>query len=387
MCHTLSFLSCSFSLHEDWATFFPPSEGYEAGQAFEGIDSTSRNTIPESSNYYISNCDFTESTECSIYFYQTQASKSSILLVEKCFFDAISNNNHGGAIHFYDYGQCVLSSVCGSKCHTSDYRSGQFCYVYASQDPKCKNHIIESSFILSQQANARNTFYHYQGDIKCHGVNASDNEVSLDCGLYIGKPANSSMTFSSFRNNTAIEGLTTGYACIHCYSGYEQFIHQISYTNIIENKQDSDEYGIIYTEGSANLTMKHCSVYGNCNNGKGTVFYVSSGSITCIDCSVDGNQKTSTSGTFTFKEDPSEPFLNYYKFLNLDECNAGLDSWGTLYPILPTPEPTLQPTRTLFESTYDSFKSHINFYRFMEYLILLSCLNPNPSKDIWYDIQ
>ena len=37
--------------------------------------------------------------------------------------------------------------------------------------------------------------------------------------------------------------------------------------------------------------MSHCSIYGNYETGSGKVFYVSSGSITCTDCSFSDDQK------------------------------------------------------------------------------------------------
>ena len=78
-----------------------------------------------------------------------------------------------------------------------------------------------------------------------------------------------------------------------------------------------------------------------------------------VHCSVDGNQKTSTSGTVTFKEDPSEPFVNYYEYLELGECKKGLDNWGTLYPVTPIPKQT--PRQTPFNFIY-TMKQIIPFF-------------------------
>ena len=200
------------------------------------------------------------------------------LLIEYSSFNTCINSGAGGAIYFGSSGQCVLSSVCGVRCNTGNEAIGQFCLIQLTNNKEYKNHIIDSSVTLTKQTNARSTLCHRYGNVSCKGVNISNNEAYQYSGIEIYNPSISSISFSSFRNNKASE-----YICIRCYSS----THQMTNTNIIENNQQSTFLGIIYTtEDSANLTMKHCSVYGNCNNGKGTVFYVSSGSITCTDCSL-----------------------------------------------------------------------------------------------------
>ena len=110
-------------------------------------------------------------------------------------------------------------------------------------------------------------------------------------------------------------------------------------TNIIENNQQSSLLGIIYTTNSR-LTMNHCSVFKNCNNNKGKVFFPSSGSITCINCSMTEDQMKSTYKLVTINT-ASESFINQYSFLNLDECQGTIDIWKT-----PKESPKQTPTET-----------------------------------------
>ena len=94
----------------------------------------------------------------------------------------------------------------------------------------------------------------------------------------------------------------------------------------------SQSTSFITTEGSAKLTMTHCSVYVNLPNSN--VFWNTSGSITCDNCSIGSDQK----GSFST---PSATFINQYSFLNLGECQGTIEIWKTPKQ---TPQETPQET-------------------------------------------
>ena len=171
--------------------------------------------------------------------------------------------------------------------------------------------------------------YHWYGNVSCKGVNVSNNQVREISGIYIGSPSISSISFSSFRNNKA-----TSYSCIWCYSS----THYITDTNIIQNEQTSSGAGIINAY-SATISMTHCSIFGN-KPGDGVVFY---GSITGTQCSTTSDQMNSNSGSLNLGT-TSESFINYYEYLELDECRRGLDAWSDI-PIL-TPSKPQSPKET-----------------------------------------
>ena len=70
--------------------------------------------------------------------------------------------------------------------------------------------------------------------------------------------------------------------------------------------------------------MNHCSIFGNCETGSGSVFctYDSNSRITCSDCFYGPKQQTkSEKGKIDFGT-PSESFINSYKFLVLGSCKT-----------------------------------------------------------------
>ena len=91
--------------------------------------------------------------------------------------------------------------------------------------------------------------------------------------------------------------------------------YKMENTNIIENTQTGSRYGIIDVDNNAKLTMIHCSVYGN--SPVSQVFYITSGSITCDNCSIGSDQK----GSFSTINTASESFINYYEYLELDNIS------------------------------------------------------------------
>ena len=327
--------------------------------------------IDVSSNLWIYGCTFikVENNDGKGSCICKDSSASINLLVEYSSFNTCSSSSNGGAIYFYCEGQCVLSSVCGTKCTSGNL--GHFCCVYISDDPQCKNHIIDSSVTLTQKKYTYQyaTLYHRRGDISCKGVNVSNNEVYMYSGIFLYYPSMSYLSFSSFRNNSAI-GDSESFICIENIGPID---YKMENTNIIENTQTSCLYGIIDVDENAKLTMNHCSVFGNCNNDKGKVFYVYSGSIRCTDCAIPKDQKDSQYGSVTI-ETASESFINYYEYLELNDCKTGLDSWGTLYPVTPiskqTPEKT-QESKCFTWYCEDHRSSYIDFYRLLEYIFLL----------------
>ena len=148
--------------------------------------------------------------------------------------------------------------------------------------------------------------YHLYGNVSCKGVNVSNNKVRDISGILIQEPSTkSSISFSSFNTNIA-----SGFECLEFYRGS----HDVSYTNVIGNSQNSNSNGIIFAEYGAQLTMNHCSIFGN-DPGSANVFFSddSSCSIKCTDCSMTEDQMNSKSSYVTI-DTASESFINYYEY-------------------------------------------------------------------------
>ena len=43
-----------------------------------------------------------------------------------------------------------------------------------------------------------------------------------------------------------------------------------------------------------------------------------------------------TYGTVKFNQEPTKSFINFYKFIDLGECQASYEIWGDLTPDIPT---------------------------------------------------
>ena len=270
----------------EWTDFY--TDGSEGTDLNSTINKTQRNDLSSYENAYVHDCSFSYVSGSSyggVIYYSIE----SKLLIERSSFKSCNSTSHGGVIYINGRGDCVISFVCAVKCNTYDSCNGQFCYVMAGQNENYKNYILDSSITLTEQINGRYTFRHRYGNILCQRVNASNNEVSTYSGIYIENTPMSSISFSSFRNNTADD-----YSCI-CYDMESNTLSIIN-TNIIENEQKAANFGIIHSR-SGTTSMTYCSIYGN-KEGSGKVFYANDGStIICKSCSMKDDQKNSVSGS------------------------------------------------------------------------------------------
>ena len=191
--------------------------------------------------------------------------------------------------------------------------------------------------------------YLEQGNVSCKGVNVSNTEVNQISGIDISYTT-SSISFSSFRNNTA-----TGNSCFYLFN-FNQSSHKITNTNIIENRGKSNFNGIV-TCYQATLSLNHCSVFGNSAPNAYIFFIGISGSIAFTKCSISDDQKKCNSNSINYGT-TDKLFINYYEYLELDECKRGLDVWSNILPNTPTPIPfsTQTPKRTPQKTPINTIK-------------------------------
>ena len=299
---------------QGWDDFFE-------GKTINEEHNESSKFITLSGNAHVHNCIF------SNMFYDGKGScvnKDSgaeiCLLIEWSSFTNCSSTNIGGAICFRYNGEAVLQFVCSVNCSTT--KDGQLCFITVSNIETNKNFIIDST-ITSTNTQGDYTLDHQRGKMVCYGTNVSNNKVSGISGLYIANPTvSSSVAYSSFRNNNSST------SCIRM----NRFENKITDTNVIDNDQISDlrGYGIIQAS-SSDLTMIHCSIYGNTPGNK--VFSSDYVTIKCYDCSVGVDQ----TGNVTHYKPPKEEFINYYAFVQLEGCIPAPESWGNITPVTPPP--------------------------------------------------
>ena len=375
-------LNCILPIHFHFKSFLETSwsDYFGSAEYTKETDLTEHYTVLD--NIWVYGCTFSSINYDGYGAAIHKNSNTALnLLVESSVFHECCTSSSGGAIYF-NTGQCVIAFSCGFKCKITNYASGQFCYVQVSTGTN-KNYVIDSS-ITKTTTDTFATLLLAFGDVSCKGLNVSNNEVKQFSGIRILDPSTCYISFSSFRNNNST-GESDCFTCLDFRSGSPQ----MNNTNIIENAQQIDWWGIIRAEDSATLTMNNCSLYGNCNNGKGDVFCTkdSGSSIICSYCSFGPNQQTTyDKGPIDFGT-TSESFINYYEFLDLNECKAGLDEWSNIKPVIPTPKPSQTPEETWYPYEDLVQTAKINFYQLLKYIFLLCCLNPDPAKDIWHSIN
>ena len=265
----------------------------------------------------------------------TSSSDKSKMLVEQCSFHQCScgESAWGGAIFFGYNGECVLSFVCGFGCSGAVY--GLFSYIEVDQNGAHKNQIFDSTIAMTHESDMWCTLDHWYGNFLCSGVNVSNNIAYQTSGVLVFNAGSSSFSFCSFRQN-----IVTTYSLIYCQQSSSTTIRK---TNIIENTQEGPDNGLIYAE-STSMKMIECSILGNTPN-KGKVFSSTRGRISCDSCSIDINQNQD----IITMNPPEYSSINYYDFLNLGDCQKGIDSWNSIFPVLPTlPQktPAITPLKT-----------------------------------------
>ena len=323
----------------DWNSYFDLSND----SALINYEGNEDHNFTSPSRVHVLNCRFSSNDKGIIKF--ESSSDESKLLVEYCVFKGCTSDSNGGAINFGKKGQCVLAYNCIVRCKTSKNYHGQFSYVEVTNNKEAKNFIISSSFMISDSNTVEDTMYHKSGKLKCSGINISDNIIRKTAAIFIYQTEESVFLFSSVRNNTASDSIVVRCNGVHL---------NLSYSNIIENKQEGSGQGIIFTESGASISMYHCSIFDNCQNKKGNVFYDSGQGIICYDCAIPLDQKVFQNDV-DFIDEPKSLFINYYAFINLDECKAAPESWGSITPDLPqqtigTPEPSTNIPSWLKES-------------------------------------
>jgi predicted outer membrane repeat protein len=293
---------------------------------------------PTASYVYVNDCVFSYCSStthggaiyCSSSVYKLLVEQSTIISCR-------TSNQRGGGISFYNTesrAECVFSKVCGFNCSSTNSGSswGQFADTYLNRDDaNNKNQARDCS--ISHTSN-EGTTPHYAlcleyGNILCTSVNLTNNECvhysALACWSVVSSTSDTCyISYNSIVNNTA----NGGYSCI-LLGGYgsSQFINTC---NILNNKQTSSNYGIIYS--NANVFIKDSCIIGN-NEGK-CVFFISSTSykITISNSTLDDDMFTSVrySGNVIVNKTIKKMFINALSHIITYKCDSYFDSFGTL---------------------------------------------------------
>jgi hypothetical protein len=307
------------------------------------------------------------------------------LLVEQSSFISCRASYGGGGIYFSNqqYGECVMSKICGFNCSLTYSGSsscwGQFAYIsIKNNNITYKNHVNDSSITHSLK-NCNDSKYSLRlnfGQILCPSVNITNNVCY--CYSALGCQATSSGTccisYSSFVNNTSNEG----YICIWLYGSNSP--HYIDTCNILNNNQTSSEFGTIHLY--ANLFIKDSCILGN-NEGK-KVFYVSLYKVTISNCTIDDDifSKTRYYGPVTVNKTIKRTFINGLSHIVTQKCDSYFDSYGTLTV---NPCGPCECSRCLISC--NNKLPTIDPLRIRQFIFLLTLLPSDPSNDNYFDFD
>ena len=282
-----------------WCDFFPLIIFNENCTNYVG--NTHYQIKSQNSQLYVLNCKFSLINNGAIRYESTQ---DSCLLVEHSSFTHCTSSANGGAIFFGTKGECILASVCGIDCNSTGANSyGQFCDIEVQASTMNKNQIFDSTISRTNSKESSAPIHQTSGNVAFYGNDISYNDASVMSAFYILFPSVSQITFSSFRNNTAHQRV-----CIDCLGGQ----YNMSFSDVVVNRQLTITYGLIYAVTSAKLLMIHCSILGN-NPGPGSIFYVydSSSSMTCDKCTFGPDQQINKGDiSVNFGEPAQESFIN-----------------------------------------------------------------------------
>ena len=268
------------------------------------------------------------------------------MLIEFCVFNncqSSSNEQNGGCIYMYssssDAGSCVLNKCCANQCYSkySGSSYGQFIYTYLSCDDDHINQVLDSSIINSippSDSTSRGTLYLRRAIITIKAVNLSNNTCSLYAPIYCYPYSLSSssittccLSYCSIRGNEAKTRI--------CVSLENSAQHEINNSNIIENQvPSSSSYAVITILGTC--TIRDCTILDNTGQ---RIFYASS-KITLINCTIDVDDLTKTTGNGNVDTDSWKPSPNSFIIPILgtqDEneiCVAQYDIIGSLSPMI-----------------------------------------------------
>jgi len=338
---------------------------------------------PTANNVYVHDCVFLYCSSSSNGGALYCSSNVYKLLVEQSSFISCRTSFEGGGIYFRSvtYGECVLSKICGFNCSLtySGNNWGQFAYITTkSNNITSKNHVNDSSITHSLK-NCDDSKYSLRlnsGQILCPSINITNNVCY--CYSALGCQATSSGTccisYSSFVNNTVNEG----YGCIWLYGSNSS--HYIDTCNILNNNQNSSEYGTILIY--ANLFIKDSCILGN-NEGK-KVFYASSYKITISNCTIDDDifSKTRYYGPVTVNKTIEKTIINILSHIVIQKCDSYFDLYwaGIVNPNIPS-----KNSRCLISC--NNKLPTIDPLRIRQFIFLLTLLPSDPSNDDYFDFN
>jgi hypothetical protein len=366
--------------------------GYSNVNHFTGPEYTISPQTPTSNYVYVHDCVFrscTSSSHGGALYCHSSNNVIKLLVGRTSFTSCRTSKEYGGAIHFDSQtnGECILNKICGFDClstYSSSNSYGQFAYIRPKSDVTFKNRVNDSSFTHSSKVGTYSCYvlWLYYGSILCPSVNITNNECHHCTAIYCYPTASSTsdtccISYSSIVNNTA----NGSWLCI-AFSSNSVSSHLMDTCNVLNNKQTSYSYGIIWA--NANLLIKDSCILGNDKDKN--IFYEdhSSCKITISNCTIDDDIFTNGRyyGSVAVNKVIENSFINALSHIATRNCDSYFDSYGTL-----TAKP-IDPSRCLrclmsCVCKHPMIDSLLKF----QLMFLLTMLPSDPAKDNYFEFN
>ena len=335
-------------LKNDWNEYFA---GYSINESKIGINSTF--ILNDQNNCYIKDCFFQDTTKTACFMYLDAEAENKVLCEYSMFINCKSDSEGGGGIYFRSQnGEIIIHHVCGIKCIciNASHTDGQFIMTWLDQQNERRSYLKDSSVTQCINDGSEVAYSHIvyfnKGNVEFERINSSFNSVRHHSGITIN-PTNKEepigkMSFSSICNNTAIDSMIVSIFadCI------------IDSCNILHNKQNTEDNGIIHAIEGQHSTIKNCCILDNHGYPVFKNLEDQSTPLIIINCTVDLNMEcvkghSYKDGSIEMRNMPyiTTRFINELSFFSTGDCQFSYDSVNLyspsncIYPTIVTPYP------------------------------------------------
>ena len=242
----------------------------------------------------------------------------------------------------------------------SIYSYGQF--VYTDLYSNYKNYIYQSSVCSNGKYDGYQSPIRFgYGEQQTKLVNVSKCDVSYVSAIYYswGYSTKSTITYCSLNSNQA------NFECLELQNSGSS-IYSLDTCNIINNKQDDDDYGLVFC--AKNAEIKNCCILGNTGTDEFNLFYAKGVTITNTNCTLPCSYQK-TGAIVAVDARPDSPFINKLIFTEKGYCVAAFDSIELTYcPTTPVRTPVISPQKSpdktpdkTFYKNYKYLKEDYNY--------------------------
>ncbi|EAY19609.1 hypothetical protein TVAG_228720 [Trichomonas vaginalis G3] len=185
-----------------------------------------------------------------------QYSRNDIkVLHSECNFNNNTRTDRGGSVYFECNSSFVQNKICSLSSQTTVTGSEGGHHSFSnSKDSSKLNFFYYSSICLCGNEKSVKTISLFNGNISVRSTNISQCTAYAVSGYGLHPLTDTTVSFCTIENTTCKPD--------HIVLGHYQYKpHFVSFCNILNNKQSTTEFGMIYC--NIVITIENCSIFGN----------------------------------------------------------------------------------------------------------------------------